>query len=186
MPGLFAQSEIPHMPPREQPSSDYIRQITAHQPMLYGYVLSLCPDRTAARDILQETNLVLWEKSANFTSGTSFKAWAFRIAYFQTLAHLKRVKRSKVTAFEPVLLEVLAGEAAEQMADFDERHAALRTCLAKLPPQDLHIVKSHYEGGMQLAEIGTSLDRTAGALKQVLRRVRHTLKICIERRLSEA
>lgn len=73
--------------------ADTIRQISQHQAALLAYILTLYPDRSEAHDILQETNVVLWQKVGEFQVGTNFKAWAFRIAYLQTLAHLKRIKR---------------------------------------------------------------------------------------------
>jgi RNA polymerase sigma-70 factor (ECF subfamily) len=61
--------------------ADTIRQISQHQAALLAYVLTLHPDRSEAQDILQETNVVLWQKIDEFRDGTNFKAWAFRIAY---------------------------------------------------------------------------------------------------------
>jgi RNA polymerase sigma-70 factor (ECF subfamily) len=70
--------------------SEFVLLITSHQAAIYAYVLTLLPDRVAAQDILQETNLVLCRKRDEFEPGTNFKAWAFSIAYWQTMAHLKR------------------------------------------------------------------------------------------------
>ncbi len=39
---------------------------TSHQGRLFAYVLSLVGDADQARDVMQETNTVLWQKSADF------------------------------------------------------------------------------------------------------------------------
>ena len=162
----------------------YVALITEHQPAIYAYVLTMYPNRSVAKDILQETNLVLWKKAKDFDLDTSFKAWAFRIAYFQTLAHLKREKRKNWMVLDDDLIQAVAEEAPPRLEDVEERHAALRNCLGKLPPNDLKILTAYYEERLKLEEIATQLGRTRGALKQVLFRVRRSLRRCIELNLG--
>ena len=58
------------------------RELEKIQPALYAYVGSLTGGSAGVADVVQETNLLIWEKRDDFESGTNFKAWAFRIAYF--------------------------------------------------------------------------------------------------------
>jgi len=166
--------------------TEFVVLITRYQAAIYAYILTIHPDRVAAQDILQETNLVLCRKVGDFEPGTSFKAWAFRVAYWQTMAHLKRVQRAGLVALDPEVLELVALEAEEQLVDFEERHLALRSCLQKLPAGDASILLAHYQRGESLAEISGRLGRTRDALKQVLLRIRRTLRACIDRQLAEA
>jgi RNA polymerase sigma-70 factor (ECF subfamily) len=163
--------------------SEFVLLITSHQAAIYAYVLTLLPDRVAAQDVLQETNLVLCRKRDEFEPGTNFKAWAFSIAYWQTMAHLKRVKRAGLVALDPEVLELVALEAEEQLADFEDRHLALKSCLQKLPAGDASILLAHYQRGESLAEISGRLGRTREALKQVMLRIRRSLRACIEHQL---
>jgi RNA polymerase sigma-70 factor (ECF subfamily) len=164
--------------------SEFVLLITRYQAAIYAYILTLHPDRVAAQDILQETNLVLCRKLADFEPGTHFKAWSFRVAYWQTMAHLKRVQRAGMVALEPDVLELVALEAEEQLGDFEDRHLALKSCLQKLPAGDASILLGHYQRGESLAEMSGRLGRTRDALKQVLLRIRRTLRACIERQLA--
>ena len=75
---------------------DFVELMTQHQGRLYGYVLSLSGDPDAANDVLQEANIVLWKQSSQFELGSSFKAWAFRIAHFQFMAYRQKQLRDKV------------------------------------------------------------------------------------------
>ncbi len=163
--------------------SEFVLLITGHQTAIYAYVLTLLPDRVAAQDILQEANLVLCRKRDEFEPGTNFKAWAFSIAYWQTMAHLKRVKRSGLVALDPDVLELVAQEAEEQLEDLEDRHLALKSCLQKLPAGDASILLAHYQRGESLAEISGRLGRSRDALKQVMLRIRRVLRTCIERQL---
>lgn len=53
--------------------SEFVLLITSHQAAIYAYVLTLLPDRVAAQDVLQETNLVLCRKRDEFEPGTHLK-----------------------------------------------------------------------------------------------------------------
>ncbi len=150
-----------------------------------GYILSMHPDRSAAHDILQETNLVIWEKIDHFLPGTNFKSWAFRIAYLQTLSHLRRQRTRKDATFSQSLLENMSVDAEQVLGDFETRQSALRECLEKLGDRDAEILQAYYFDRRTIAQISHSLDRSAGALKQVLMRLRQTLRACVEQKLAK-
>lgn len=164
--------------------SEFVLLVTGQQSAIYAYILTLHPNRVAAQDILQETNLVLCRKVSEFEAGTNFRAWAFKVAYWQTMAHLKRVQRAGLVTLEPDVLDLVAQDAEEQLADFDDRNLALKSCLQKLPPGDTSILLAHYQSGESLAEISGRLGRSREALKQVLLRIRRTLRLCIERQIA--
>ena len=168
------------MTTRESLTTDAIRLISQFQPALLAYILTLHRNHTDAQDILQETNVVLWQKISLFQEGTSFKAWAFRIAYLQTLAHFKRIKRGRWLGFAPELIEMLAQESGPLLDDFEERHRALRACIDRLPEEDRKILGAYYQSGLPLADVSVRVGRSVGALKQVLLRLRRSLKMCIE------
>ena len=71
------------------------------------------------------------------------------------------------------------------LSDLEQRHQALRNCVAKLPEKDREILRAHYECEQPLAEVSEVVGRSVGALKQVLFRVRRTLRGCIEHQLAE-
>ena len=50
----------------QESPADTIRQISLHQASLLAYIQTLQPDRSEAQDILQETNVVLWQKVNEF------------------------------------------------------------------------------------------------------------------------
>jgi RNA polymerase sigma-70 factor (ECF subfamily) len=68
--------------------------------------------------------------------------------------------------------------------DFEQRHQALRQCVEKLQEKDREIVGAHYESELPLAKVSAQIGRSVGALKQVLFRVRRTLRACIEKQLA--
>ena len=163
-----------------------MRLLTLHQGMIYAYILSIHPNRVAAQDILQETSVALWNKRDQFEPGTNFKAWAFRFAHLQTLAHLKRVKSKSWMIFSDELIDTMGEEASETLDGFQERCGALKLCLAKIPDADQDLVRSHYQSGLPLADLASRLGRTRAALKQALFRIRRGLRTCIEKELHNS
>ncbi len=161
-----------------------IRLISSHQPALLAYILILHPNHNDAQDILQETNVVLWQKMDDFQPGSNFKAWSFRVAYLQTLAFFGRKKRGNMLGLSPELLATIANQTTPMMDDFEERHRALRKCLDKLPEDDRMILLSHYQSDKPLAELSEQVGRSVGALKQVLSRIRRALRRCVELQLT--
>ena len=162
-----------------------IRLLSQLQPALYAYILTLHPNRVDAEDILQETNVTVWKKLSEFEPGTNFRAWVFRIAYFQTLAERKRLSR-KPTIFEldETLLKVLADEAEIQLEGYDERSVALKGCLSELRTDDTRILRRHYVDETPIHQIAAEIGRSAVALRGSLLRIRRLLRTCIERKIE--
>lgn len=167
------------------PSAEFIAQVTGIQRKLHAFIQSLVGNTADADDVLQETNLVLWQKSAEFQPGTNFEAWAFRIAHFQVLALRKRKQRSKLH-FNEELVELIAAEAAEEFGDgFDSRRHALASCLEKLKPDQRKLIATRYEPGACVNAIAKAQGRSAKAVSEALRRIRKTLMTCIEQTLEK-
>ena len=169
--------------PREPNQVEIIRQITASQRRLYGYVMTLIPDPQAAEEILQQTNVVIWEKSKEIAAVENFSAWASKIAYFQTLAYLKKVKRDRMH-FDNELIGKIATAVNERRILLDDRVEALRGCLRKLSDKDRELIRRRYESGASLDGISEAVGRTRGAIKQALYRIRGALMQCIEQTLT--
>lgn len=164
-------------------SDDYVQLMTTNQSRLYAYILSLVGRTTFADDILQETNLVLWRKAGDFTLGTNFSAWMFRIAHFQVLAYLQRVNREKVL-FDSTQVPELANEVSDHLDGFDARRQALRACLEKLSPRQRDALRRRYLPDANLDQIASELGNTVAAVKQILFRSREALASCIRQRLG--
>ncbi len=165
------------------PTEIYLQDVMAHQRGVYAYILSLVHDLSSADDILQEVNLVLWRRRGDFTPGTNFKAWAFRIARMQVMAHRKKFARDRLR-FDDELIGRLAGE-AEQRADAAEsRRRALADCLEKLGDEDRDLVRHRYAGDESVGAMAERVGRSANAIYQALFRVRAALLGCIEKAVA--
>jgi RNA polymerase sigma-70 factor, ECF subfamily len=159
---------------------DFVDLMTQHQGRLYGYVLTLSADPDAANDVLQEANIVLWKQWRQFTPGSNFKAWAFRIAHFQYMAYRQKQLRDK-TLFSDDLLSTLTTEAKEVDERHEERAAALERCLERMPPRSREAIRLRYAEELTVIDIAHKLQRNANAVYQILFRARQWLNECVQK-----
>ena len=167
-------------------SAEFVAQITKCQRHLHAFILSMVWNPAEADDVLQETNLVLWEKVAEFDSSRPFLPWAMRFAQFQAMAWLKRHRRqTERFVFDDDLAKLLADEAAMHEPAFDERQHALASCLQKLPGDQRKLISRRYEPGASVNAMAEKANTTAKAVSDKLRRIRHALLECIEKTIAE-
>lgn len=160
----------------------FVRLLTQHERLVYAYILRLVPNWTDADEILQETNIRLWEEFDRFEPGTNFAAWAIRVAHYQVLTWRKKRDRSRLV-FDDAALESLA-VAPEDESAADRRRAALAACLQLLPEKSRDLLNRCYGTDTTIRDVAVALERSTEAVYKSLQRVRLALHGCIERRLA--
>lgn len=161
----------------------FVQQLTENQNRLYGYVYSLLGDHSRSADVVQETNIVLWRKIGEFQPEKAFLPWAFAIARFQVLAHLRDRKRDRLL-LDAELVETLSDEVERRAGQIDAVRQALRPCMHLLTPTNRDLIDRRYFRSMSVADIALAMDRTAGSIKVALLRIRRQLGECVEKRLA--
>ena len=166
-------------------SEEFVRLLTEAQGPVYGYVMTLIPDSSRARALLQETNITLWKKADTFEEGTNFNAWACKVAYFHVLAFRRKMAREKLV-FDDDILDYLAERGDERIQEEGEqaRTRALQRCLQKLPEHHRKLVEARYQPKASVQDIAADQGRTVGSVSQTLYRIRHNLMNCIEKTLA--
>ncbi len=171
--------------PDHECSAEFVTLLTKHQPDLWSYIITLMPGDPDTADVLQKTNLVLWTKQQQFESGTNFRAWAFAVARFEVLAHLKKNKREGIVLLDEELLDRIAHEAPEALAPSELRLAALERCLNKVRPQDRALLEHRYRSNLGLEDFATRVGRSVSALSVSLHRLRGSLRKCVQDQLIQ-
>ena len=186
---IVTKPEVPNtpftvqMPEDEDTLEDLVRQLTDHQGDLFFYIRALCGNSDAAGDIRQLVNMILWRKRDAFRPGTSFKAWAFRIAQLEVKAFLRKSAKNKCFSFEPELFESLVIELPDLLDELPERRKALAECLSTLTPKDDELIRHHYWSDGTLDTLAFNTGRSVGTLKARLFQLRASLRRCIEGKL---
>ena len=165
-----------------QDPSRFIAALTRHQPALEAFCYAQLGHRQDAQEVLQATCVKLWEKSADWDPATAFLPWAFAVARFTVLSHIRDQMRERLIFDEDVLLAM--AEDTEAVAEqFEERREALGNCLQKVKPDQRHLLQEHYIAGRTLRELTETTGRSVSAVKMTLLRLREQLSNCIERQL---
>lgn len=164
----------------------FVQQLTNHQGDLFFFIRALCGDPHAAADIRQAVNIILWRKRAKFRPGTSFKAWAFRIAQLEVKTYLRKRSREKTVNFEAELLEAFSAELPDVINELPERRKALADCLTHLTEKDEELIRHRYWSSGSLMTLARATGRSVGTLKARLFQVRASLRRCIQKKLLPA
>lgn len=167
----------------QDPQEQLVALMTRHQAALAAYIFSLLPNRAQADDVLQETNLVLWRKAADYDTALPFMPWACRIAHFQVKAALRDASRDR-HVFNPELIDLLAAEEGADPEATSKLDHALRTCLDQLPHDKLQLILHRYQPDSSVHEMAASRNLSPGALSGQLHRIRQLLETCVEQKLS--
>jgi RNA polymerase sigma-70 factor (ECF subfamily) len=160
------------------------------QRQLHAFILSMVWNATEADDVLQQTNRVLWEKSAEFDARRPFLPWAMHFAQWQTLAWLKQPQRQpqrqrQRLVFDDDLAKLLAEEAVADERAFEARRNVLASCLQKLGPEQRELIARRYEPEASVNTLAAAGGVTAKALSDRLRRIHHALFECIQKTIVE-
>ena len=68
--------------------------IKKYSDIFFNYVNTRVPDKTAAKDILQETFIAAWKNSSSFNKEATEKTWLFSILKNKLVDHYRRQTRS--------------------------------------------------------------------------------------------
>jgi RNA polymerase sigma-70 factor (ECF subfamily) len=168
------------MLPSEAESTEFMRLLTSHQRDLHLYVHSLVLNPEAVEEIVQNTNLVLWEKRSQFDRDLEFRPWAFQIARYKVSEYRVQHKRKGI-CFSDSLIDELALQ-APQFADVEsELSVKLIGCLAQLTARDREILDQRYAMLTSCETIADTLGRPVRWVYNALNRIRRELFECVTR-----
>lgn len=157
----------------------FVSQITRHQAMLRSYIISLMPGVDGVDDVLQQTNLVIWEKRDKFREGSNFQAWACTIARYEVKSHRRKMLRFGGLMLSEDLADMLAQHSELPPGEVDERHEALGRCLNRLRESERELINHRYFARGTLDDLATRCGRPVESLRVTLFRVRAALRKCI-------
>ena len=161
----------------------FLRLWTGAQPAVSGYVHAMVHDSAAAKDVLQETALVLFHRFAEYDGERPFIGWALGVAKFKVLSFRRDEARSFLT-FEPKLLERFTEQWAEDAPEADRRTEALQECIERLSGRSRELLRMRYFEELTAEEIAKRSGGNGAVLRVMLQRIREQLRACIAGRMQ--
>jgi RNA polymerase sigma-70 factor (ECF subfamily) len=175
-------SDRPAGEPSDLDREEFARLFSRNARRIYGFIMTLVFNHHDAEEVFQNTNVVLWNKFADFQPGSNFFAWASRIAYYEVLSLMKQQRRNRT--FSDEALELLANEAVAMSDQSTERYEALEECLARLDPPDRELLQERYYYQRPPKQIAASRSKSVHAIYRALSRIHNVLLNCVQRSMK--
>ena len=175
-------SDQPTDEPSDLDREEFARLFSRNARRIYGFIMTLVFNHHDAEEVFQNTNVVLWNKFADFQPGSNFFAWASRIAYYEVLSLMKQQRRGRT--FSDEALELLANEAVALSDQSTERYEALEECLARLDPPDRELLQERYYYQRPPKQIAAGQSKSVHAIYRALNRIHNVLLNCVQRSMK--
>jgi len=159
----------------------YATVVSAYQQDVWRVAAAMLRDFTATENLVQQASVNAYFNLDQFTPGADFGVWIKAIARNAVREELRKRSRSDehLRAYHDLLAARMDSDPAP-----DPRMDALRKCRKLLAPQAARVVELRYEKGRPFDEIARELNRSLEATRQLLNRIRLTLRDCMERKAS--
>jgi RNA polymerase sigma-70 factor, ECF subfamily len=164
----------------EHDQERFMRLWISTQPAVANYVHALVRDHGSARDVLQETALVIFRRFGEYDGTRPFIAWALGIARFQVIGMRRDAARSLVI-FDDEVMEKLADSWADLAPVVSDRSVALESCIDRLAGHARQLIRLRYFDDLNAEQIAHRLGGNGASVRVTLQRIRQQLRTCIEK-----
>jgi len=142
------------MPPAEY--SDFESLFKTHNKALRNLAYNLVRDKDAAKDVVQEVFLKLWNNRQNLNLEDSIKHYLFKATAHTALNHL-RFSKKLITLEDDVLKNAVTSETSTE-SNYSELEWRVRRAIDKLPPKCKAIYTLSRHEGLKYQEIADTLN----------------------------
>jgi len=160
-----------------------IRLTMARRLEVMALATAILRDAGLAEEVFQEVLLVVVRRAADLPGDDGFAPWVREIARRQAL-HAARLRQRAPPCLDPATIADLMPVLAEAAEDWrQDRHEALRTCLAGLGKRARALVEARYREDLTGDDLAQRLGLTLSSAYSLLSRAHRALEDCIRRRL---
>lgn len=165
----------------------YAELIRLHEDGVWKTVAALLRDERRSEEMVQEVFVEAFQGLTGYREGGNFGAWIRAIARNRVRKDLRTRGREtrRLLAYRERLEERLKDDAEAESRD-QRLEAAFAKCREKLPEPAAKALDLRYVDCLSFDQIATQTGRTVQAVRQLLFRLRLTLRDCIERRMAGA
>ena len=159
----------------------FTRLLLEYEPELLRSVLRIVPNRSDARDILQECSVALWRRFSDYDSERPFVAWAYGFLRIEVRRFLRKSqRRSQLTKRAA---DLLMQDQQQHSDELDERNRHLKDCFDTLADDHRKLLDGYYHKGYSVKFLSEQNSRSIDAMYKRLQRIRKALRQCIELRM---
>ena len=162
----------------------FTRLLKVHEPELMRWILVAVPNRSDARDIMQECSVALWNKFEHYDADRSFVAWAIGFVRIEVSRFLRNSSRRQQLNERAATL--LLQDHERDSAQLDPRKNHLQDCFDRLTEPQKNLIDGYYRMEYPVSELARRMGQTVEAIYKALQRIRRSLQRCIESKVGGA
>jgi RNA polymerase sigma factor (sigma-70 family) len=165
---------------------DFAALVERHHRDLLVYAVALTRNDATARDIVQESFIIAYEKIALFDVTRDFATWMRGIVRNKWREWLRKNKRYDLSENELARIDadIAAWQTIRQLEE-NTMFEALEQCIEKLPGNLVEAVRSYYFESLSGDEVSAKLNISPAAARKRLERARILLRQCLDRQIDE-
>ena len=160
---------------------EYAWFVNTYSQRVLDFTSQMLPDAEDAREVAQDAFVKAFRSLSSFRFQSSFYTWICRIAYHESINHLKRKQIHYVDMTEMPALEV----DDELSTGSEERIALMEEAIDDLPPDERMLLHLYYYEDHPLREIAYIMDAEPNTLSTRLHRIRKKLLQMIKQKENE-
>jgi RNA polymerase sigma-70 factor (ECF subfamily) len=166
--------------PDPEAAEEFRRAAVACLDGLFGFAYTLCHDRTAAEDLVQETYLRALSARHKPGPGENVRGWLFTILHN---VWRNEVRRRRPAALEDVADHLVApGDSPVEALGRDEARRRVRLAIAELPHAFRAVVVLRCVEGFSYRDVAAIVGCPAGTVMSRLARARALLRKTLAKR----
>ncbi len=153
---------------------------------IFRMAVSFTRHRGEAEELTQEVFLKLWQNLHRYLPGSSFRAWAYRVARNLFVdAYRRSREQRKATWVDPEFLETLpGGDDPHTRAVRHQRLELARAALERLPEELSQLIMLRDFADWSYEELAAELELPIGTVKSRLNRARRELAATVALQLT--
>jgi len=138
---------------QQLPDAEWMRShVEAHAADLTRYAASILGDADAARDVVQDVFIRLWQEPRAGIED-HIRPWLFRVCRNRSLDLRKKGGRMKPLDTAQAARVVAESPGPQSLAEQKDSHAQLLSLMSALPENQQEVVRLKFQNGMSYKEI---------------------------------
>ncbi|SHH49008.1 RNA polymerase sigma factor [Winogradskyella jejuensis] len=135
----------------------------------------LVKDKQVAKDIAQESWVIIIDKIDTLQKPERFKFWAYRIVVNKSMDYLRSSTNNKTTSYSQNIIDEV-----DDNSEREQQKKRLLVAIKSLPQQQKIVIQLFYTQSYSLKQISEILDISVGTVKSRLFHAREKLKTILK------
>ncbi len=169
---------------RKAAAAEYAYFVRRYSQQVLDFTARMVSNRADAEELAQNAFVKAFNRFETFEGRASFLTWISRIAYNESINHLRRRKLCWVNIDDAQIADSDIAD-DELSTGREERISLMENALDCLPPDERMLVQLYYYEDKPLQEIAFIMDAEANALAVRLHRIRKKLLMMIKHKENE-